>query len=174
MKPVHITHSAISLALIFVCFSIFRGTTNILNSMIVPFVLYLNMRKLGLKSTVTTMLGMVILCTLFFKFQIFFAILYSLMALLLKITLTGTKPFLLKFVVLFLGAWLGFTVTLFITDSILGTNIMTALSSIMGGWYPGVFLLIAVEAVVVGLTLAILPPFIEKRLTGGAQVKGTV
>ena len=164
MKPVYITHSAISLALIFVFFSIFRGTTNILNSMLVPLVLYLNMRKQDLKSTVTTMMGMVILCGVFFKFQIFFAILYGLMALLLQKTLTGEKPFLLKAIILSLGTWIGFAVTIYITDFILGTNIMTALYSMMGGWYAGVFLLITIEAVIVGLTLTIVPPFVEKRL----------
>ena len=164
MKTNNITQSALSLALIVICFLLFRGVTNILNSILVPLVLYLNIRGQSWKVYITTMLGLVLLSILFFKHQIIFSILYGILALLLLKTIKGKKPFLIKVSILSIGAWVGFITAILVTDFILGTKIMTALLSIAGGLYAGVIVLIAVEALIVGTLLVLITPTIENRL----------
>lgn len=62
MKSKNISHTAFSLALIFISFMLFRGSTNIVNAVVVPIIFYLNYIKFSWKEYIT-----LILMTLFFS-----------------------------------------------------------------------------------------------------------
>ena len=164
MKLNNITYSAISLALIFVFFMTFRGALNIFNSILVPLVLYITMRKYSPKEMIATFLAMIFLSGLFFLQQLFFAVLYGILAVLLMKVIQNTMSNFIRILILSLGAFVGFIVVISLTDFVIGTQIMTALLSIAGGWYIGLFLIILLEAIFVGAVLTLLIPIIEERI----------
>jgi hypothetical protein len=164
MTTKSITHIALSLALIVVFFFLFRGVSNILNSILIPIVLYINVSKFNWQKLLVLVLTATIFSFLFFIQQIFFLFLYVLLAGLLYRVMNSNRSFFIKLIVLSAGTLTGFIVSINLTDLLLGTKIKEALLAITNGnaiWFLG---LIVVEAVIVALSLLSVTPRIEKIL----------
>lgn len=164
MKIKNLTHTAISLALIFISFLIFRGSSNIINAVTVPLILYLNYKKFSLKEYVTLILMTLIFSLLFFFQQLFFIILYALLGIFLSKLFKSNYSFFFRMVSLTFVFFIGFFGTLNITDFILGTALQQMLLSLMGGNIFFLILFYLFNSIIISLALNFITPRIEKKL----------
>lgn len=164
MKIKNLTHTAISLALIFISFLIFRGSSNIINAVTVPLILYLNYKKFSLKEYVTLVLMTLIFSLLFFFQQLFFIILYALLGIFLSKLFKSNYSFFFRMVSLTFVFFIGFFGTLNITDFILGTALQQMLLSLMGGNIFFLILFYLFNSIIISLALNFITPRIEKKL----------
>lgn len=165
MRTGKIARGALTLALIVVSFMLFRGTTSIFNSFIVPLALYIFLKDFRFREWLTTILAAFILVVIFFGTQIFFMVIYGLLAFLLSVV-AGKKIF-LRIIILISGAAFSFVIAIYLTDIILGTAIQQALTSLAGGTQAGFYLFVLVEGVATGTILAFASSWLEKRLEPG-------
>ena len=164
MKTRNITHAALSLTLIFIFFLLFRGVSNILNSILIPVVLYFNISRFTWKEFLAVVLTMLIISFLFFIQQIFFFLLYVLLAIILFQLMNKRSRFLTKISLLTAGAGIGFLLSINLTDILLGTNIKKALLAITQGSQIMFLSLIVMEAIIVSLGLLLITNQMEKRI----------
>lgn len=164
MRLKNLTYSAISLALIAVSFMLFRGVTNILNSIVVPLILYFNLRRHNWQETAITMLALLILTGLFFIQQLFFVILYLLLSLLLGLVMKKKLPRWAKIFLMTIGAAIGYFITIQLSDFILGTNIQAALLAITANSYPRYLVLLGIEGLITAVGLVLLANILRQRI----------
>lgn len=162
MRTDKLARGAITLTLIIVSFMLFRGTTSIFSSFIIPLALYLFLKDFNPGEQLTTVLAALILVAILFGTQIFFMVAYGILAVLLSVA--AGKRLLLKIFLLSLGATFSFIIAIQLTDLVLGTAIKQALSSLAGGSQAGFYLFVLVEGVVTGTILAFSSLWLEKRL----------
>ncbi|MFO7814326.1 MAG: hypothetical protein R6V14_01075 [Halanaerobiales bacterium] len=165
MRIKNLTQAALSLTLIFIFFMLFKGTTNILNSIFVPLVLYINISKFKRKEYIALVTAVLILTFLFFFQQIFFILFYALLGWVLHELFKRKRGFLLKTTVLTIVNFTGFIIIINITDLLLGTTITKALLSIGGGTQLGLVIVFFLEALFVALSFVIIIPRVIGRLT---------
>ncbi|MGM0421245.1 MAG: hypothetical protein ACQEQG_09645 [Bacillota bacterium] len=164
MRLRNLTYSAVSLALVAVSFMLFRGVTNILNSIVVPLILYFNLRRHDWPETAVTMLALLILTGLFFMQQLFFVILYLLLSLLLGLVMHEELSRWAKITLMTAGAAFGYFITIRLSDFMLGTNIQAALLAITAGSFPRYLILLMVEALVTAVGLVLLANILRRRI----------
>lgn len=164
MRINNLTLAALSLALVFVFFMLFKGVTNILNSVFVPLVFYINISRFKWKEYIALVTAVLILTFLFFFQQIFFVLFYALLGWVLYKLFKRKKGFLLNTTILTIVNFIGFIIIINITDLILGTAITKALLSISGGTQLGLLIVFFLEALFVALSLVIIIPRVAGRL----------
>lgn len=165
MRINNLTLAALSLALVFVFFMLFKGVTNILNSIFVPLVFYINISKFKWKEYIALITAVLILTFLFFFQQIFFVLFYALLGWVLYKLFKRKKGFLLNTTVLTIVNFIGFIIIINITDLLLGTAITKTLLSISGGTQLGLLIVFLLEALFVALSLVIIIPRVAGRLS---------
>lgn len=163
MKSKNISHTAFSLALIFISFMLFRGSTNIVNAVVVPIIFYLNYIKFSWKEYITLILMTLFFSILFYFQQIFFIFLYALLAIIMKKIFKNNYNRYLKIIILTLIFFLGFSVTLNITDFILGTELQQMFLSIVGNKIEFLVLFYLIDSIIVSSALNFLTPKIERK-----------
>jgi len=161
----NLTQAALSLTLIFVFFMLFKGVTNILNSIFVPLVFYINISRFKWKAYLALVTATLILTFLFFFQQIFFVLFYALLGWILYKLFNKKKGFLFNTTILTLVNLISFIIIINLTDLFLGTAIIKALLSISGGTTLGLLIVFLLEALFVALSLEIIIPMVEGRLS---------
>jgi len=164
MRIKNLTLAALSLALIFVFFMIFKGVTNILNSIFVPLVFYINISKFKWKEYIVLVTAVMILTFLFFFQQIFFVLFYAILGWVLYKLFERKKGFLLNTTILTIVNFIGFIIIINITDLFLGTAIRKALLAISGGTQLGLLTVFLLEALFVAFSLVIIIPRVAGRI----------
>lgn len=164
MKAEKLARSGITLTIIIISFILFRGSTSLLGSLIIPLAIYINLYDFSSGEYLTTITAATILVAIFFWTQVLFMIIYGILAYMLSIL--AEKKLLLRMILLSLTAALSFMIAIYLTDLLLGTAIQQALTSLMGGNEIGFYLLVLLEGMITGVTLALLAPWLESRLPG--------
>ncbi|MGM0499681.1 MAG: hypothetical protein ACQERL_05690 [Bacillota bacterium] len=164
MQIKNLSHTAFSLALIFISFMLFRGSTNIVNAVVVPTVFYLTYIKFSWKEYLTLILMTLIFSILFFFQQIFFIFLYALLGIVLVKLFHGDYKNYFKIIILTKIFALGFFVTLNLTDFILGTALQPMFFSMMGDKLLYLILFYIVNSLLVSLALNFIVPQIEAKI----------
>lgn len=164
MKIKNLSHTAFSLALIFISFMLFRGSTNIVNAVTVPTIMYLNYIKFSLKEYLALIIITLAFSILFFFQQIFFIFLYALLGIVMAKLFHGDHKKLFKIIFLTKIFALGFFLTLNLTDLILGTALQPMLLSMMGSNVLFLVLFYLVNSLLVSLALNFFVPQIEARI----------
>ncbi len=149
-----LTKSAIFLALIVVSFLLFRGTTNIFNAVIVPLLISITIKDMKIKEGLTFIAAIILLGFMFFRFQIFFIILYALLAVMLLYTKKNNYRFSTKALFFSATSAVGFFIVIRMTDLVLGSPIERALIAISGGSFGNYLTLLLAQGLFVGLMLA--------------------
>lgn len=162
MRTAKLARGALTLSVIVVSFIFFRGTTSILNSIVVPLALYIFLGDFNIREWVTTLLAALILVAIFFGTQIIFMGAYGLLAFLLS-AVSG-KKMLLRTIMLTSGAVVSFITAIYLTDLFLGTSIQQALTSLVGGDQLNFYFLVLGEGIFTGTVLAFTSSAFEKRL----------
>lgn len=165
MRINNLTLAALSLALVFVFFMLFRGATNILNSIFVPLVFFINISKFKWKEYILLITAVLILTFLFFFQQIFFVLFYALLGWVLYKLFKKKKGFILNTGLITIVNFVGFIIMFKLTDLLLGTAITKVLLSIGGGTQLGFLVVIFLEALFVALSLVIIISRVAGRLS---------
>ena len=151
MKTKTITRAAMTLTLIFICFSIFKGTTNILNALFIPLVLYFGLYKLRSREFIAVTIATMLFCFIFFKVQIIFVLAYCIIALLLMGLNKKSFGWLLAVALLMVAISVSFFMALIMTDFIFGTQINILLIRMLGGNLIAYSLLLLCEGLLISL-----------------------
>jgi len=161
-----LTHSAISISLVMVSFLLFRGAANIVNSITVPIIFYLNYAKFDLKKYLLMILTVFILSFLFFFQQLFFIIFYAILGGVLYHSFTKEINFIIRTILFVITFLIGFIITITITDIIIGTALRDALAAVVAGSKIGLVFLYLMTSIFVAVTLNFVGYQINKRLKG--------
>ena len=121
------------------------------------------MKTLTWKESVLVLMGLVVLSGLFFRVQLFFAVLYSLLAILMLVMSKKRLNNLNSAIVLSAASSVGIFFTIRLTDLVLQLGLEKALLSISGGSYLGYFVLVILEGLVLGFSLTFIRWQIDKR-----------
>jgi len=151
MKTKTITRAAMALTLIFICFSIFKGTTNILNALFIPLILYFGLFQLSSREFIAVTIATILFCFIFFKVQIIFVLAYCSIALLLIWLNNKSYGWLLAAALLTVAISVSFFIALTMTDFIFGTQINTLLIRMLGGNIIAYCLLLLCEGLLISL-----------------------
>lgn len=151
MKTKTITRAAMALTLIFICFSIFKGPTNILNALFIPLILYFGLFKLSSREFIAVTIATMLFCFIFFKVQIIFVLAYCGIALLLIWLNKKSYGWLLAFALLTVAISFSFFIALTMTDFIFGTQINILLIRMLGGNIITYCLLLLCEGLLISL-----------------------
>lgn len=158
-----LTHSAISISLVLVSFILFRGAANIVNSITVPIIFYLNYAKFDLKKYLLMILTVFILSFLFFFQQLFFIIFYAIMGGILYHSFNKEINFIIRTILFAITFLIGFIITITTTDIIIGTALRAALAAVVAGSKIGLIFLYLMTSVLVAVTLSFVGYQIDKR-----------
>src|SRR6056297_325588 len=164
MKAEKLARSGITLSIIILSFILFRGSSSLLGSLIIPLAVYINLYDFSLGEFLLTITAATILVAIFFSTQVLFMIVYGFLAYMLS-TLVDKNLF-MRMSVLSLTAALSFFIAIYLTDLFLGTTIQHALTSLMGGTLLGFFLMVLLEGMIIGVALSFLGPWLKSRLPG--------
>ena len=165
MRLKSITYGAVSIVIIIISFHIFRGSINIFNSIIIPLILYIFFKLFNLSESISFIIALLILILTFFIQQIVFIILYILISLVLLLLFSYHKLHkYLKTTILSIGLALGFFLSIYLTDQIIGTKILNSLLIIVNNNYYGLFLLFLIEGIFIGVILIYLTKVLNNRL----------
>jgi len=153
MKTVELTRTAIVLALIMVFYALFKGTANILNAMLVPLLLYAAISGLSLKGRMALFFALIFLSAIINVWQIFFSLIYFLLAVLIYLTTVWRLKLPLRIALVSFVAFISFLFSIRLTDLVFGTRIETTMLQFAGGNYFLYAAVIALEGFIVGAIL---------------------
>jgi|GEM_PF-832235 len=161
-----ITQGALTIALVFVSFLLFRGAVNILNAFFVPLALYFFSigKKTGEIIAVDSVL--ILLCAFFFPMQIVFIIIYCLIAYVIKILNNVHMYPALAALVLTIGVSFSFWAGIMLTDFFFGTRVNTIMMNLLHGNIFVYVTMLIIEGALVGICLLFLSRKFSKRLSG--------
>jgi len=144
-----ITIAGVMLGLIMACYLLFRGTSNLLNGLLVPVFLYGCLSNQGRKAAVSTSIAFLFLTALVNKFQLVFSFFYLFFALCL-VVISRKRVHKLVSVALMSGVvMVSFLLAIRLTDYIFLTRIEAFLLSLVQGNYWLYLLILALEGIFV-------------------------
>ena len=159
-----ITFGALTIALIVVFFTFFKGVTNILNAFFVPMILFsfsINRKAIELLAVFAASIAM---CALFFNLQLIFIVFYCIIAFILSIINRKNTGFTLSALILSATVTFFFWSAIILTDMIFKTRMNEIMLKIMNGNRLVYLLILAFEGTVVGIGQLLVSRFIMKRL----------
>lgn len=164
MKLNNLTRSALSLSIIFVCFLIFKGPTNILNALFIPLTIVIFTYSNNNKESMIFYLATILFCLLFFNIQIFFIIMYCIIANSLIFFLKNNIKAFLVFPILTLIIALCFWLGIFLTDAIFHMQINHIMMKILNNNLIYYLSMIIIESGIVSFLLYSSSKFFIKRI----------
>jgi len=164
IKSNMITRGAMSMALIFISFLLFKGVTNILNAFIVPLVLYLCCINQKEKQIFTLYLAVIIFIVLFFKIQVFFIIFYCAVAFILTQLRKKNINTLFSVIVLTIAISFSFWIGIMLTDFIFLTHMNEIIMNVMKGNILRYGIMLIIEGAFVGALQLFVSKIFYKRL----------
>jgi len=160
-----ITRGAMTMALIFISFLLFKGVTNILNAFIVPQVLYLCCINQKEKQIFTLYLAVIIFVVLFFKIQLFFIIFYCCIAFILTQLRKKNINTLLSTLTLTLAISFSFWIGIILTDYFFLTRMNEIIINVMKGNIFKYSIMLIIEGALVGVSQLFVSRMFYKRLS---------
>jgi len=160
-----ITRGAMTMALIFISFLLFKGVTNILNAFIVPLVLYLCCINQKEKQIFTLYLAVIIFVVLFFKIQLFFIIFYCCIAFILTQLRKKNINTLLSTLTLTLAISFSFWIGIMLTDYFFLTRMNEIIINVMKGNIFKYSIMLIIEGALVGVSQLFVSRMFYKRLS---------
>ena len=160
-----ITRGAMAIALIFIFFSLFRGSTNIINAFLVPLTLYLSTINLKKKQIFTLYAAVIIFCLLFFNIQFFFIIFYCCIAFLLIKLREKNVNAVLSTLILTLTVSFSFWIGIMLTDLLFLTRMTDIVMNILKGNIFAYGMMLLIEGALVGICLLFISRVFYKRLS---------
>lgn len=161
-----ITRGAMSMALIFISFLLFKGVTNILNAFIVPLVLYLCCINQKEKEIFIVYLAVILFVVLFFKIQLFFIIFYCAIAFILTQLRKRSINTLFSAIVLTIAISFSFWIGIMLTDYFFLTHMNEIIMKIMKGNIFKYSIMLIIEGALVGaLQLSVSRLFYKRLIT---------
>ncbi len=155
---------ALTVALIMVFFTIFRGFANLLNAFLVPMTLYMGLKGVNKGQALTLFGAVVIASLLFFSVQTFFILFYFTMALLLRELLKKGISAIMAGLALTLLATAGIFVAIRLTDMVFLTRMHTMYMALLKGNALYYWLMVLAEGLVIGFGLAFGAKAVERRM----------
>lgn len=153
MKIVEVARAGIFLALVMASYLIFKGTSNILNAILVPLFLYAAISSLSIKGRVALFLSLIILSAVINMWQIFFSFFYFLIAVIMYLTAIGNWKLPWRIILVSFFMFISFLISIRLTDLVFATRIEAFMLQLTGGSYLLYALIIALEGLVVGAAL---------------------
>jgi hypothetical protein len=138
-----IAQGALTIALIFASFALFKGVTNIINAFLVPIALAIGTMGRKPREVLAVYGVLVLCCLLFFNVQFFFAMFYCCIAFLLVILHVRKVHFAMSLLVLTLVASASFFIATLLTDLLFLTHMNELVMRVLkGNWlaYAGILL----------------------------------
>jgi hypothetical protein len=164
MKTVDIVRGALSLTVIVISLFLFKGTTNLINAIIIPVTLYINLRGWQPRQVASVFAAFLLLCAILFNYQIIFASIYCLMTGVYLFLNARKVNVLVRAIVLTLIASACFAVGIKLTDFIFMTQIETLLLKVLKGNLLIYYLILFVEGLIAAVSIVCSTSFLEKRL----------
>ncbi len=164
-----ITFGALTIALIVVFFSLFKGITNILNAFFVPITLFfysINRKALEL---VTVYLAAIVVCALLFNLQLIFIVFYCAIAHILTIINKKSTGIALSIIAFSAIVTLFFWMAILLTDFLFKTHMSEIILKLMNGNRVNYMLLLTFEGTVIGISQVFASRFILKKLRAFEQ-----
>jgi hypothetical protein len=159
-----ITRGALTIALVCIFFTVFKGVTNIFNALLVPLVLYGNLLDLRREERYAILFALVFLCAIFFKIQVIFTIFYCIIALLLLFIQRGKWSFPFGVILLTLGLSMSFWIAIEATDALFLTHMGDIMQYALHGNRLAYAGLLVFEGGFVGTGLLFAAKMLQKRL----------
>ncbi len=161
-----ITFGALTIALIVVFFTIFKGVTNILNAFFVPMILFsfsINRKAIELLAVFAASIAT---CALFFNLQLIFIVFYCIIALLLSIVNRRKIGFVVSAIILSAGVAFFFWSAIGLTDFLFKTRMSELMLEMLNGKKLFYLLLLTFEGTLVGIALLLASKFVLKKTHG--------
>jgi len=147
-----ITRGALSIALICVFFTIFRGPTNIINALLVPLTLYMSVINQKAKDTAVIFSTLFLVCFILFKVQMIFTFFYCILALMLRLFQNKKVPNLIAGIIMTISISLSFWISIIFTDYIFLTHISDIMLRMAHGNYFIYMSVLVFEGALVGIS----------------------
>lgn len=165
IRTVAIAQGALTIALIFVSFLLFRGAVNILNAFFVPLVLYFY--SVGKKPWELFAVNgvLVLFCVIFFPMQIVFVVIYCLLAFALKVLNDVKVHPAFASLLLTIGVSISFWAGIILTDFIFGTRVNVIMIELLRGNVLAYIILLLAEGALVGGSLLLLSRKLQHRFS---------
>lgn len=164
-----ITFGALTIALIVVFFTFFKGVTNILNAFFVPMILFtfsINRNTLELLAVFVAAIAM---SALFFNLQLVFIVFYCIIALILSILSRKNINFVLSAVILSAAVTFFFWSAINLTDILFKTRMNEIMLKLMNENKFLYMMLLTFEGTVVGIGQLLASRFVLKKLRAFEQ-----
>lgn len=159
-----ITRGALTIALVCIFFTVFKGITNILNALLVPLVLYGSLMNLKREERYAVLVALFFVCVILFKVQVIFTIFYCIIALSLLFIQQKKWPFPLGAILLSLGISLSFWIAIEATDALFLTHMSDIMRHALNDNLLAYAGLLAFEGGLVGTGLLFVSRMYQKRL----------
>lgn len=130
-----ITRGALSIALICIFFTIFKGPTNIINALLVPLTLFMVTINQKAKGTGVIFTALFLVCFMLFKVQMIFTFFYCILALLLGMVQNKKIPMWVAGIILTFSLSFSFWISIICTDYIFLTHMSEILLNMCNGNY---------------------------------------
>lgn len=147
-----------------VFFTIFKGTTNILNAVLVPLILYVYMSIEQGKAAYIMLSALLLICLIFFKQQIIFVFFYIIVSRLLILFAKHKVHAVKKVVILTMISFICLNIAIKLTDYIFMSNIERILIRLTQNNYAIYLSIIFIEGLIVATGLVLTTYFFDKRL----------
>lgn len=164
IKTANLARGALSLAIIIVSLVLFKGVANIINAVVIPAALYVNLRGLEAWTIVKIFIGYILMCLVLFNHQIIFALVYCVIATTLLYVSSRGLSVLVKVIVLSLVSFVCFVAGIKLTDMLFMLHIEKMMLQLLNQNYIRYYLIILAEGVIVGLCIVSITNVLEKRL----------
>lgn len=159
-----ITFGALTIALIVVSFSIFKGATNILNAFFVPMILFSYSINRNIIELVAVFVASIVMCALFFNLQLIFIVIYCIIALIISILNRKNIKFVLSALILSGVVSFFFWIAIFLTDFLFKTRMSEMILKLMSGNLFLYMLLLTFEGTIVGVCQLLASRLVLKKL----------
>ena len=167
MRTRALVEAALLFGLALVSFMLFRGTTNFLNALTVPMVLYVQQGRWGGRGLFLLFAALFIGVLFFFRFQLFFIGAYFGLAVLLRWTRIWQWSEGLRFLAMSGAAAALFVLALLLTDWVFGLMVLPMLLNLSGGNLVGGALFFVIIGIVIATGLVYVSGAFDARsLTG--------
>lgn len=159
-----VTFGALTIALIVVFFTLFKGVTNILNAFFVPITLFSFSINRKASELLAVSVGAIVICALFFNLQLIFIAFYCIIAFILSILNRKNAGIVLSVITLTIVVTLFFWIAIILTDSLFKTRMSEIMLKLMNGNRVNYIMLLTFEGTVVGISQLFASRLILRKL----------
>ncbi len=164
MKLNNLVYNIMALTLIYVLFLLFKGPTNILNALFVPLTIFIFSFKNNHRERLIFYGVVILFSSLFFNIQIFFVIVYCIIAVLIRIINDNNFNKINSFLLLTLTVGFLFYLGIIFTDLVFQTKINSIMMTILNNNNIFYLIMILFEASIVSIALLFFTKLFKNRI----------